>query len=888
MRETTGAIDGAAAAVGWGAITACTTVGEVETAGARIVGAVASAIPPGWLSPNPVTTPTTSTAASTIASPPTGPGPDAVAELARPCSMAQRLWPPGHAGRSWMALHHHALTRILCTMTNTRLRGRACEPGSSAAPGYTGAELLRLLAGHPEIEVVHVTADSNAGAPVTASTRRSPAAYPGARVRPPRRRAPRRPRRRLPRACRTASRRGSCRTLVGRVGHVVDLGADFRLPGGRVRAVVRRGRTPRRELLDRVRLRPARAVPRRPRARRRTSPRRAATRPPRRSRSRRCSPPASSSRRASSSNADVGHLGPRAAGCRRRSLYSRGERERRRRTACSTTATPARSSTRSRTCAGAAGAGAVHAAPRADDPRHPRHVLPPARRTRRSTPRRCSTSYRELLRRRAVRASWSTSRRRPRRRSARTRATSPSATTPAPAPCSRSGAIDNLVKGASGQAIQAANRVLGLPETTGLPDSVGTRCRERARRCHCVAGSRPPGSRAASSRRARPTSRSSRPPTARPCAAAGVFTTNLACAAPVQVSRAPPRRRRTPPRWCSTPATPTPRPASAGRADARRMCELAADGARRARRPTCSCAPPVSSASRCRWRRIEAGIPKLVAGARRRAPTPGTRAAEAILTTDTVRKEAVAVAELADGRHVTVGGMAKGAAMLAPAMATMLAVAHHRRGRRRPPRCTPRSSARSTTRSTRSSSTAARAPTTPCWCWRTARAGNDADRHRAATRSTRSSRPSPRSATSSPRRWRPTPRAPRSSRTVVVRGARSSDDDARRAARAVAAQPARAVLALRRDPYWGRVLSELGASGAFLDPERVDIAYNGITVCRDGIAALARRDRAREVDGRRATSRSCATCTRGRGEAAVRFTDLTPRLRRREHGDERA
>jgi N-acetyl-gamma-glutamyl-phosphate reductase len=29
-------------------------------------------------------------------------------------------------------------------------------------------------------------------------------------------------------------------------------------------------------------------------------------------------------------------------------------------------------------------------------------------------------------------------------------------------------AVDNLVKGASGQAIQAANSVLGLHETTGL------------------------------------------------------------------------------------------------------------------------------------------------------------------------------------------------------------------------------------------------------------------------------------------------------------------------------------------------------------------------------------------------------------------------------------
>jgi N-acetyl-gamma-glutamyl-phosphate reductase len=31
-------------------------------------------------------------------------------------------------------------------------------------------------------------------------------------------------------------------------------------------------------------------------------------------------------------------------------------------------------------------------------------------------------------------------------------------------------AIDNLVKGASGQAVQCANLALGLDETTGLPN----------------------------------------------------------------------------------------------------------------------------------------------------------------------------------------------------------------------------------------------------------------------------------------------------------------------------------------------------------------------------------------------------------------------------------
>jgi len=32
------------------------------------------------------------------------------------------------------------------------------------------------------------------------------------------------------------------------------------------------------------------------------------------------------------------------------------------------------------------------------------------------------------------------------------------------------------------------------------------------------------------------------------------------------------------------------------------------------------------------------------------------------------------------------------------------------------------------------------------------------------------------------------------------------------------------------------VKGELGASGAHLDPEAVDISYNGVTVCRDGVA----------------------------------------------------
>src|SRR2546428_13874155 len=64
----------------------------------------------------------------------------------------------------------------LCRMAYTD--AMAYRAGVVGASGYTGAELLRLLAGHPEIEVVHVTADSNAGAAVAALYPSLARAYP--------------------------------------------------------------------------------------------------------------------------------------------------------------------------------------------------------------------------------------------------------------------------------------------------------------------------------------------------------------------------------------------------------------------------------------------------------------------------------------------------------------------------------------------------------------------------------------------------------------------------------------------------------------------------------------------------------------------------------------
>ena len=151
-----------------------------------------------------------------------------------------------------------------------------------------------------------------------------------------------------------------------------------------------------------------------------------------------------------------------------------------------------------------------------------------------------------------------------------------------------------------------------------------------------------------------------------PAVAAGVFTTNLAAsragAGQHAASRRRPRRRGRP----RTPATPTRRPGERGRRDARRMCALTARRPRRRGHRRARVLDRVSSASRCRWRRSKPGSRSSCARCR---PPAALDAARAIMTTDTVPKEAVATVGA-----VTVGGMAKGAAMLSPAMATMLAV----------------------------------------------------------------------------------------------------------------------------------------------------------------------------------------------------------------------
>lgn len=68
--------------------------------------------------------------------------------------------------------------------------------------------------------------------------------------------------------------------------------------------------------------------------------------------------------------------------------------------------------------------------------------------------------------------------------------------------------------------------------------------------------------------------------------------------------------------------------------------------------------------------RIRAGI-AVLAAAKKADPASGTAAAQAIMTTDTRKKEAAITFEIGD-KTVTIGGMAKGSGMIHPNMCTML------------------------------------------------------------------------------------------------------------------------------------------------------------------------------------------------------------------------
>ncbi len=212
----------------------------------------------------------------------------------------------------------------------------------------------------------------------------------------------------------------------------------------------------------------------------------------------------------------------------------------------------------------------------------------------------------------------------------------------------------------------------------------------------------------------------------------------------------------------------------------------------------------------------------------------GHRAARAIMTTDTHPKECAVRVGL-EGYECTVGGIAKGAAMLAPSMATMLAFLATDAALDRPTLA--RLLANSVEKSfNKLSVDACMSTNDTVVAFATGRAETSSGRdaidgdvvealqkafdYVCAYLALEMARD-----------------AEGSSRIAVVRvkGAASSAD-AEAAAMKIAASSLVRCSLYGGDPYWGRVLSEAGSAARVFDPSAVSVAYGPHLVCSGGVA----------------------------------------------------
>ena len=106
--------------------------------------------------------------------------------------------------------------------------------------------------------------------------------------------------------------------------------------------------------------------------------------------------------------------------------------------------------------------------------------------------------------------------------------------------------------------------------------------------------------------------------------------------------------------------------------------------------------------------------------------------------------------------------------------------------------------------------------------------------------------------------------------TVTVTGA-PTEDDAAIAARLVARDSLVKTALFGSDPNWGRVLAAVGMAPFTLDPARISVSFNGSPVCVDGAGAPGARD----VDLSGPDIAVVVDLHLGNAEATIRTTDLS-------------
>ncbi|MDG9706228.1 bifunctional glutamate N-acetyltransferase/amino-acid acetyltransferase ArgJ [Streptomyces sp. DH37] len=250
-------------------------------------------------------------------------------------------------------------------------------------------------------------------------------------------------------------------------------------------------------------------------------------------------------------------------------------------------------------------------------------------------------------------------------------------------------------------------------------------------------------------------------------------------------------------------------------------------------------------------------LPGIEAAAKELSPHGGDRAAIAIKTTDTVHKTAVA-----EGEGWVVGGMAKGAGMLAPGLATMLVVLTTDADVDAPGLDT---ALREATRTTFD-----RVDSDGCMSTNdtvlllasgasgiTPEAGEFAEAVRTVCDDL------------AQQLVRDAEGASKDIRIEVVNAA--SEDDAVEVGRSIARNNLLKCAVHGEDPNWGRVLSAIGTTSAVFEPDRLNVAINGVWVCRNGSVGEDRE----LVDMRYREVRITADLAAGAESAVVWTNDLT-------------
>jgi glutamate N-acetyltransferase/amino-acid N-acetyltransferase len=310
-------------------------------------------------------------------------------------------------------------------------------------------------------------------------------------------------------------------------------------------------------------------------------------------------------------------------------------------------------------------------------------------------------------------------------------------------------------------------------------------------------------------------------------AAAGVFTTNRVKAAPVVWSEqvlTDGRLRAVILNSGGANACTGPE----GFADTHRTAELVANALRQAQGTAGSAQADIGPIDiavcstgligvRLPMDKVAAGINDLVPLVR---PDGGQAAAEAILTTDSVTKQASYSDE-----GWSIGGMAKGAGMLAPGLATMLVVL----------------TTDAVVDSEQLHDQLAIA------CWRSfERIDSDGCMSTNDTVIVMSSgasgvRPTPRDFQAAldeicrDLSWQLLVDAEGAAHTIAIHVEQAaSEEDAVQVGRAIARSNLFKCAVFGHDPNWGRVLAAIGTTTADFEPERIDVAFNGVQVCRAG------------------------------------------------------